>query len=448
MDPKNPNPEAVQAASAAPREGLRVAPADSPESGRPGADGSRDGAGSPRDGEARALASLSPAELLAEGERLRAENGRLLVERESARDESARLRDASEEKDAFLDMVAHELRDPLAPIATLLQLLKLRGETALQEERAVLERHSAHLVLLVDDLLDAARITGGRMVLKKERVELSAAISNALELTRPMLERLRHRLIVTLGPGLTVEADKRRLTQMLTGLITNAAKHTESGGALELIGEKRGGLVTLRARFERFVQNPSSEELRPGALGLGFTVVERLALLHGGLLSMELDPSGQGAEFLLELPAAPRALSAVPDLAPEPELRAEGNGLRVLIVDDNEDAADMLSFLLDELGYATFVAHDGATALQLAEDEKPDVALLDLRLPVMDGYQLARKLRESPRLRGIKLLAVTGYGQESERQRTQAEGFDGHLVKPIDAAGLVKTLDGLFPRQE
>jgi PAS domain S-box-containing protein len=366
---------------------------------------------------------------------------------------------ANRSKDEFLAMLGHELRNPLAPILTALQLMSLRGSDALDHERQVIERQVKHVVRLVDDLLDVSRITRGKVVLERERVELAEVVADAIEIASPLLEHGRH-VLETQVPrhGLAVNVDRLRLAQVIANLLTNSAKYTESGGRIEVVGARAGERVVLRVRdngigiapemlprvFDLFVQEQQTIDRSRGGLGLGLTIVKNLVALHDGEVSARSEGNGKGSEFAVSLPAAgdEPAVQVRDVAAPDAPPVAPGAMVssRILIVDDNEDAADMLSMVLEARGYATRVAHDGPSALQAAEEFRPQTALLDIGLPVMDGFELARRLRANPTFAGLRLVALTGYGQDTDRKRSQDAGFDHHLVKPIDVKSVVAIL--------
>ncbi|MCA1586549.1 MAG: PAS domain S-box protein [Acidobacteria bacterium] len=357
---------------------------------------------------------------------------------------------ANRAKDEFLAMLGHELRNPLSPILTALQLMKLRATDDSERERTIIERQVNHLTRLVDDLLDVSRIARGKVELKNEVIEMAEVVANAIEMTSPLLEQRTHSISVKLPRnGLAVEGDPTRLGQVVSNLITNAAKYTPSGGTITISGETKQGEVILRVRdtgvgistdvlpriFDLFVQERQAIDRSPGGLGLGLTIVRNLIERHGGTVSAHSDGLGQGAEFTIRLPKV-HSLALIPRQLPEPaahpEAGAAATGLRILVVDDNEDSALMLSEVLKAKGYQTRIAHDAPAALRAAADFVPKLAFLDIGLPVMDGYELAARLRELPGLGGIRLIALTGYGQESDRQKTSAAGFEHHLVKPVD----------------
>ncbi|MCP3103995.1 ATP-binding protein [Myxococcus sp. K15C18031901] len=361
---------------------------------------------------------------------------------------------ASRAKDEFLAMLGHELRNPLAPILTALQLMRLRGGDHSERERVVIERQVHHVVRLVDDLLDVSRVTRGKVVLKREKVELAEVVAKAIEQASPLLEQRGHHLEVDVpGQGLPLEADATRLAQVFSNLLTNAAKYTEPGGIIHILGRREGPDIVASVRdngigitpellpriFDLFFQERQELDRSQGGLGLGLAIARSLATQHGGTISASSEGRGEGSTFTVRLPvlggAQDAAALAGASQVSAPVLQAVPQPHRVLIVDDNRDAADVLAEALDLLGCETRVTYDGPSALQVAPDFQPELALLDIGLPVMDGYELARHLRRQ-RPQGLQLVAVTGYGQESDRQRSREAGFDAHLVKPIDFGAL------------
>jgi signal transduction histidine kinase/CheY-like chemotaxis protein len=354
--------------------------------------------------------------------------------------------DANRAKDEFLAMLGHELRNPLAPILTALQLLRLRGVQAGERERTIIERQVRHLVGLVDDLLDISRITRGKIRLTRVPTQLSDAVARGIELASPLLEQHQHDLAVDIQTeGLGVLADPERLAQIVSNLLTNAAKYTPPGGQIRVSAALDGNDVVLRVRdtgmgidaemlprvFDLFTQDRQAIDRAQGGLGLGLAIVRSLVELHGGSVSAHSDGRGRGSEFVVRLPhQAIEPVGPLADVEANPALSP--TGIRVLVVDDNHDAAVMLGEALTQAGHRTALAHDGLDALEVATRFEPDVALLDIGLPVMDGFELARQIRSNPALASTRLIAVTGYGQEHDRQRTHAAGFDAHLVKPVD----------------
>jgi len=365
-------------------------------------------------------------------------------------------RAANRAKDDFLAMLGHELRNPLSPILTSLQILRLRG--AEFRELDVMERQVGHLMRLVDDLLDVSRITRGKIELRRRPMELAESVARAIELSSPMLEQRRQRLEVHVAQnGLGLDADPERLAQVISNLLINAAKYSDPGSLILVRAMRQADCIQLRVKdegvgitpdmlgkiFDLFVQQSQTLDRSKGGLGLGLTIARSIVELHGGAITVHSDGDGAGSEFTVELPAVDLLqATTAPAAAERPQRAADARGKRILIVDDNRDAALSLQHALNELGYLVEVAHDGLTALQVAQSFQPDAALLDIGLPVMDGYELAQRLREIPGpSRELRLIAITGYGQESDRQRAAAAGFHKHLVKPIDLLQLVRVVE-------
>jgi signal transduction histidine kinase/DNA-binding response OmpR family regulator len=370
---------------------------------------------------------------------------------------------ANRAKDEFMAILGHELRNPLAPILTAVTLMRLREDTAFQKERSVIERQALHLVRLVDDLLDVSRITTGKVELKKERVEVAAVIAKALEMASPMLEQRKHRLTVSVpSSGLVVDGDQARLAQVFSNLLTNAAKYTESRGVVSVTAAREDIGIVISVRdtgigisaemlprvFELFEQDRQALDRAHGGLGLGLSIVKSLVLMHGGQVHASSEGRGQGSEFVVVLPAADTAENptAIAPSAWRPEI-VSALRPRILVVDDNVDAAELLAESLELMGYVTRIAHDGPSAMNVATTFKPEVALLDIGLPAMDGYELARSLRRRPELSQVGLVAVTGYGQDVDRRTAEDSGFNAHLVKPVDMEALRSLLRQMTSQQ-
>ena len=357
---------------------------------------------------------------------------------------------ANRAKDEFLAMLGHELRNPLAPILTALQLMQLRGVTGAERERAIIERQVKHVVGLVDDLLDVSRIARGQVHLHLEPLDIAEVVAQAVEMTAPAIEGRRHSLTVEVPPGLSLNADRARLSQIIANLLTNAAKYTDVQGRIAVRAARENDAIVLRVSdngrgipgemlpriFDLFVQEQQDLERAQGGLGIGLAIVRSLVQAHGGTVAAASEGHARGATFTVTLPAyqpgAHRAAAGPPAI----DERQDAGGTRILIVDDNVDAAQLLAQSLRALGHTTAVAHDGPSALAAAAGFRPAVALLDLGLPVMDGFELGQRLRDTRTLAGIVLVAVTGYAQAVDRQRTTAAGFDAHLVKPVDVLHL------------
>ena len=389
-------------------------------------------------------------------DRRRAEAARAEADHERER-ALALAESASRAKDEFLAMLGHELRNPLAPIVTALDLMKLRSGSPTSREEQVIERQVEHLVRLVDDLLDVSRITRGKVELDCRAVDLQAAVVKAVEMAAPLFEQRRHRFRVDVpARGMRLHADVARLAQIISNLLTNAARYTPPGGSIALTARREGDFVVLSVAdsgigidpallphvFDLFVQGERSMERADGGLGIGLTLVQNLVRLHGGTVEAVSAGRGKGSEFIVRLPAlpddAPRRAPTAPPLpigtiAPR----------RIIVVDDNVDAADLTAELLARAGHEVHVAHDGPAALSLAAQVRPDVALLDIGLPVMNGYELADRLRATFGPRTPRLIAITGYGQDHDLARSEAAGFDDHLVKPVPPAVLLARIDSL-----
>ncbi len=379
------------------------------------------------------------------------------------REQSANaLREADRRKDEFLAMLAHELRNPLAPIRNALHLLQPRWASDPTTERlgAMMDRQLSHIIRLVDDLLDVSRITRGKFELRLEPVDLTAIVTRAVEDVRPFLEERQHVLEVVLCPEpLRMAGDPVRLEQVLNNLLTNAGKYTPPGGLIQLEVCREGSEAVIRVRdngigirpealprlFEMFMQADRVPGQMSEGLGLGLTLVKNLVEMHGGQVTAASAGMGRGSEFVirLPLPAAPAELRESRPVAPSRGRRA----LRILVVDDNVDGAHSLAMILQLEGHEVWVAHEGATALETARAHQPELVLLDIGLPNgMDGYEVARRLREPTGVPGAYLVALTGYGRDEDRRRTAAEGFSAHLVKPVDPTSLAAMIENVQQR--
>jgi signal transduction histidine kinase/ActR/RegA family two-component response regulator len=396
-------------------------------------------------------------------------HGRLLVGRRTALDvetdvvlaraaanlvgttlEAARVLEAARRKDEFLAVLGHELRNPLAPITTAVELLARHPEVT--REQRIIDRHTRHLARLVDDLLDISRVTRGNIELLREPVPLAGVLERALEIAGPLVSRQRHRLEVDPAPDVTILGDSVRLAQVFGNLLTNAAKFTPPGGRIAVRFERAGDRVRVAVRddgrgiaadqihriFEPFVQADREQDSLRGGLGLGLAIVRSLVERHGGAVTAASEGRGRGSTFTVERPVIAAAVEADPRHADE-EAGARRD-CRVLVVDDNVDVAELLSEALSYEGFTTAVAHDAPGALELVRDFAPHAAVLDLGLPVVDGYDLARALRAQYRS-DLTLIAASGYGQRRDRERAAAAGFACHLVKPVSVRDLVIALD-------
>ncbi|HLV68825.1 MAG TPA: ATP-binding protein, partial [Polyangiaceae bacterium] len=363
-------------------------------------------------------------------------------------------RDADRRKDEFLAMLGHELRNPLAPILTALQLLEFKGVQGGEREREIIERQARHLVRLVDDLLDVSRITRGKLELRRTRTDLGLVLAKAVEIASPLLEHRAHHLDVEAPRGTYyVDGDESRLAQVFQNLLTNAAKYTPPGGHVTVRLSAKGGSAVVEVEdngegipehvlatiFDPFVQGARRVDRSQGGLGLGLSLVHSLVTLHGGNVTAHSAGVGRGSRFVVTLPLSNEVPAIISTVVPARKRRAPGR--RVLLVDDNQDAAEMLASLLRAEGHDVLVAHDGPSALAEARAFRPAVALLDIGLPVMDGYELAEKLL-ALLPRPLRLVALTGYGQDHDRRRSVEAGFAEHLVKPVDAADLLAAIEG------
>ena len=382
---------------------------------------------------------------------------------EAVRQSEVALKDADRRKDEFLATLAHELRNPLAPLRNSLELMKLAGGDAglVESARSTAERQVAQMVRLIDDLLDVSRITRNRLEMRRRPVDLAPVVLHAVEATRPLFEHARHTLEVALPPEpIRLDADPARLTQVFANLLTNACKYTEPGGSVWLQAAREGKVVVIRVRdtgigipaerlsevFDLFTQVDRSLERTQGGLGIGLSLVRRIVEMHAGTVAVTSAGEGQGSEFTVRLPVLAEEIALfVPSepTAPQAAVRPKTAGGRFLVVDDNRDGADSLAELLTRTGAVTRTAHDGEDAVRAAADFRPDVILLDLGLPKLNGYEACRAIRATPEGKEIVIVALTGWGQEEDRRRSIAAGFDGHLVKPVEHAALVALLDTL-----
>jgi PAS domain S-box-containing protein len=376
----------------------------------------------------------------------------------TVRRQVADLAEASRQKDEFLAMLSHELRNPLGAIRNAVQVLRHHpDEDPIQAvARGMIVRQVSHLSRLVDDLLEISRVTAGRIILHPQRIEAREIVERSVETVRSSIVRRRQELSVSLpAQPIWLNVDPTRLEQVLVNLLTNAVKYSDEGGRIWLTVSVEGRKMVLRVRdagigistdllpqiFDLFTQADRSLDRSQGGLGIGLTLVHRLVELHGGTVEAHSGGLGRGSEFIVRLPlgsvlnerATPAAVLAEP-------LAKTGRPLRILVVDDNEDSAQSLSLLLLQGAHTVRIAHSGPAALEVALAFRPEVLLLDLGLPQMDGYEVARRLREQAELGGMVVVAVTGYAQQSDRQRSRQAGFDFHLVKPVDLGELQRIL--------
>jgi signal transduction histidine kinase len=397
-------------------------------------------------------AELSMAETLASRAAVALDNAQLYQD----------VQEADRQKNEFLSMLAHELRNPLAPIRNAVHVLRLQaeGKPELDWARDVIDRQVKHLVRLVDDLLDVSRITRGKVRLQLEPLSLAAVVAEAVEASNPEIQAREHRLEVALPPGpVWVQGDATRLAQVVTNLLNNAAKYTDPGGRIGLTVGQEESTAVVRVRdngvgipgemlstvFNLFTQADRSLDRSQGGLGIGLTLVKRLVEMHGGSVEARSAGTGQGSEFVVRLPALAggevRAGAAAGGNAPE----LSGAPCGVLLVDDNVDAAESLAILLRLGGCAVRVAHDGPSALAAARACPPEFVVLDIGLPGMDGYEVARRLRAEPATRDAVLVALTGYGRDEDQTRSREAGFDHHFIKPVDFAELQKVFEAVRP---
>jgi signal transduction histidine kinase len=376
------------------------------------------------------------------------ERGRI---EEELRQRVEQLAEMDRRKDEFLATLAHELRNPLAPLRNSLQLLRMSGGPGGAQIHEMMERQINHMVRLIDDLLEISRITRGKIELHKEHVDLATVVHNAVETSRPLLDAARHHLTITLpSEPLLLEADSVRLAQVFTNLLNNAAKYTEEAGQIVLTARREGDEAVVSVRdnglgipaamlprvFEMFAQVDRTLKRAQGGLGIGLTLARTLVQMHGGSISVQSGGPDQGSEFTVRLPLTAKQPPGSESLRGSSQPRTQLSPQRVLVVDDNRDAADSLSMVLRFLGADTRVVYDGLSALEILRTYRPAVVLMDIGMPGIDGHEVARRVRQEPEGRGVVLVALTGWGQEEDRRRSKAAGFDHHLVKPVHADAL------------
>ena len=370
------------------------------------------------------------------------------------------LRETDRRKDQFLATLAHELRNPLSPIRNSVELLRMLElqNPKIQWNLDVIDRQIQQMTRLIDDLLDVSRISRGKVVLRKEHVDLATVISRAAETVQPLIEERRHRLTISIAnQPLFLEVDPVRIEQVVTNLLTNAAKYTEPEGKISLTARKETGGVSVRVRdtgigmssdfaphaFEMFAQAESGKDRTQGGLGIGLALVRTLVEMHGGTVSAYSAGLGQGSEFTVQLPDSGELYPEEEGTAREP--RKGVRARRILVVDDHKDSAQSLAIFLRLMGNDVHTSYDGPSALEAAAVYLPEVVLLDISLPGMTGYEVARSLRSLPGLEKAVLVAVTGWGQEEDRRRCKEAGFDQHVIKPVDFNFLSKLLEGTEP---
>jgi len=365
------------------------------------------------------------------------------------------LREADRKKNEFLAILAHELRNPLAPLRNGLHILKRHPDLdpTVSDTISMMDRQMTHLVRLVDDLLDVSRITRGRFELRQRKVLLTEVLANAVESTRATIESSRHELTVAIrAPGLHVDGDPDRLAQVFSNLLLNAAKYTDAGGRITLSLERDNGeaIVTVQDNgigipphaleqvFDMFAQVRSHEVRGTEGLGIGLSLVRTLVQMHNGTVSAFSEGPGLGARICVRLPIA--TATDTPDIAPSPAPRNRGQ--RILVVDDNTDAAASLALLLKMEDHEVCTAADGVEAIECARTFEPQIIFMDLAMPRLDGLEAARRIRGLPQGEHVRIVALTGWGQEADRQRTRAAGMDAHLTKPVSLDALHSVLRG------
>jgi signal transduction histidine kinase/CheY-like chemotaxis protein len=364
------------------------------------------------------------------------------------------LRSADRRKDEFLATLGHELRNPLAPILNSIEIMKLAGaftDPRTQQAGEVMERQIHHLNRLVDDLLEVSRITRGVIEVRKQPLDLGGIVKAAVETSRPVLDNLRHELVVDLGDEpICVGGDPVRLTQVFANLLNNAGKYTNHGGRISIAIRREGAEAVIAVKdngigiapnalaqvFDMFMQVDRSTRRSQGGLGIGLTLVRSLVGMHGGTVEARSDGPGLGSEFIVRLPVLIEKATASDSLREIKPLPSR----RILIVDDSRDGGESLAMLLRVLGAEVALAHSGRSALECVDTFRPDVVLLDIGMPGMDGYEVARRIRANPANRSMSLIALTGWGQDEDRRRSVAAGFNHHLVKPADIEQLRQLL--------
>lgn len=394
---------------------------------------------------------------------VRDRTGKIIAAAKVARDISAQkqaeeaLREADRRKDEFLAILAHELRNPLAPISNSMHILRLSGELspAMEQIRGVMERQVNQLVRLVDDLLEASRMKHDKLELRKDRIELAGVLWSAIETSRPLIDAAGHQLAITMPADVVLlDADPVRIAQIVSNLLNNAAKYTPDGGQIWLTAKAEAAEAVISVRdtgigippsvlgkvFDMYAQADESLERSQGGLGIGLTLAKYLVELHGGQIEAMSAGAGEGSEFIVHLPlAAPSPRTAVTRLA----LRDRLPPRRILIADDRRDAVFVLGKLLEKMGQEIRIVHSAAAALEQAKVELPDVLISDIAMPGMDGYELAQRVRQDPALADVVLVALSGYGNFEDRERTKRAGFNFHLIKPVSWDALERLLAAL-----
>ena len=394
-------------------------------------------------------------------ERLSAERSRLQETLRDLRASEDALRQADRRKDDFLATLAHELRNPLAPIRNAVHIFKVKSpaDPQLQWGRDVIDRQVAQMTRLLDDLLDVSRISHNRLELRLQRVDLSTVVMSAVETSRPFIDGAGHELTITLPPGpVHLEADPVRLAQVFSNLLNNSAKYSIRPGHIHLTAERRDGEVVVMVSddgigitaealpyiFDMFTQAAPMQEQSWGGLGIGLSLVQGLVTLHGGSVEAASPGAGQGSTFTVRLPVASSIPVSPRDPGREHAIPGTGVQRRLLIADDLEDNAESLATLFRMMGHEAWTAHDGEAAFRTAASHRPEIILLDLGMPKVDGYEACRRIRGQPWGSRVMIIALTGWGQEEDRRRTHQAGFDAHLVKPVDPAALMRLVNAHF----
>jgi PAS domain S-box-containing protein len=399
---------------------------------------------------------------------VRDSSGRVIGASKIARDNTERkrveeaLREADRRKDEFLALLAHELRNPLAPLRNGLEVMRLaaRDPSAVAQAREMMARQVGHMVRLIDDLLDISRINRGKMELRCSRVLLVDVINSAVETVRPLIDAAGHRLEISLPPEhVNLDADLTRLAQVFGNLLSNSCRYTERGGHIWLAALRRGDVVSVTVRdngigipaeslpriFDMFSQVDRSIERSTGGLGIGLALVKGLVEMHGGTVTAESAGPKKGTTFTVELPVLASHNIPVTLENSESASIGDGHGRRILVVDDNEDAARSMARLLTLVGNEVRTAHDGIEAVETADEFRPEIILMDMGMPRLNGYEATRRIRERPWGRSVKIIALTGWGQENDKVRSHEAGCDGHLVKPVKLPELDELLAGFTP---
>ncbi|HEY2815661.1 MAG TPA: ATP-binding protein [Casimicrobiaceae bacterium] len=371
----------------------------------------------------------------------------------------AQLRDADRRKDEFLATLAHELRNPLAPISNALQIMRIKGDdqATRDQTRAMMERQLGQMIRLIDDLLDLGRVSRGKLNLRMERVELAVVVQNAVDTAYPLIEAAGHELTIMLpSEPIFLDADPIRLAQVLSNVLNNAARYMERGGRIWLSGEQHDNQIRVSVRdagagipkeslssiFDMFTQVDRSLEKMHGGLGIGLTLVKRLVEMHGGTVEARSEGLGKGAEFILCLPAEASTAASQSALDKNAGARTTQKW-RILIADDNDDSAESMGMMLRLMGNEVRTVHDGVEAIEEAAAFHPDVILLDIGMPRLNGYEAARRIREEEWGKGMMLVAMTGWGQDDDKRRAKEAGFDRHLIKPVELSFLEEVMSGI-----